>query len=167
MTLIRIKRAGPKCGIGAVSADEEYRPPMQLTRHADYALRLLTCLADTGSTRARIAAVAESQAISRTHLMKIANKLSHAGFIEAVRGRGGGMPLACDPNDMNLAAVIRLMEPGGSMVDCSSCHLVSRCNLPGILDRASLAFHAALEKFTLADVIRERNCPQALRLVEA
>jgi Rrf2 family nitric oxide-sensitive transcriptional repressor len=140
---------------------------MQLRRHADYALRLLIYLAGIGDTRARIATVAEAQAISRTHLMKIANKLAHAGYIEAVRGRGGGIRLACDPDDINLAVVIRLMEPGCPIVDCSSCRLVRRCNLPGILDQASLAFHAALEKFTLADVIGDRNSSHSPSLVNA
>ena len=62
---------------------------MQLTRHADYALRLLIFLAGVSDRRASIAEVAEEQAVSRTHLMKIANALAHAGFVEATRGRAG------------------------------------------------------------------------------
>jgi hypothetical protein len=44
---------------------------MQLTRHTDYALRLLIYLAGQGERRASIAEVAADQEISRTHLMKI------------------------------------------------------------------------------------------------
>ena len=64
---------------------------MHLTRHTDYALRLLIHLAGAEEHRASIAEVAEGQAISRAHLMKVANGLAHAGFLEATRGRGGGL----------------------------------------------------------------------------
>lgn len=67
----------------------EESPAMQLTRHADYALRLLIQLAGQPGQRVSIATVAQDQDISRSHLMKVANELAHAGFIEAVRGRGG------------------------------------------------------------------------------
>ena len=78
---------------------------MQLTRHTDYALRLLIFLAGISERRASIAEVAEAQAISRTHLMKIANGLARAGFLEATRGRGGGIRLAREPRAINIGAV--------------------------------------------------------------
>lgn len=129
---------------------------MHLTRHADYALRLLIYLAGVEGGRAQIAVVADAQAISRTHLMKIANKLAHAGLIDAARGRGGGIRLARDPADINLGEVVRTMEPPCPMVDCSSCRLIRRCNLPAILDQAAGAFQATLARYSLADLIRER-----------
>lgn len=138
---------------------------MQLTRHTDYALRLLIYLAGLDGARAQIAAVAQAQAISRTHLMKIANELARAGYIEAVRGRGGGIRLARAPRDINLAEVVRTMEPPCPLVDCTSCRLIRRCSLPGALDEATGAFHAALAKYTLADIIREPRPP--LRVVGA
>lgn len=130
---------------------------MQLTRHTDYAFRLLTYLAVIGDRRAQISAVAEAQAISRTHLMKIANELARAGFIDAIRGRGGGVRLARSPEEINLGAVIEIMEPRYPMVDCGSCHLVRHCYLPDVLDQASAAFRAVLEKYSLADIVRERG----------
>ena len=130
---------------------------MQLTRHTDYALRLLIYLAGVQGRRAQIAEVAEAQAISRTHLMKIANQLAHAGFIQAVRGRNGGINLGRDPKDINLGDVVRVTEPGCALVDCTGCRLVSRCNLPGVLDKAAMAFQAVLSGYSLADLIRERR----------
>jgi Rrf2 family nitric oxide-sensitive transcriptional repressor len=139
---------------------------MQLTRHTDYALRLLITLADGEGTRMQIGAIAEAQAISRTHLMKIANELARAGFIEAVRGRGGGVKLARASEDINLADVVRAMAPTCAMAECASCRLIRRCNLPRILDRAASAFEATLANYSLADIIRERRSPAELRLVE-
>lgn len=128
---------------------------MQFTRHTDYALRLLIHLADHQHTRVSIAEVAEAQAISQSHLMKIANDLTHAGFIEAVRGRGGGIRLARPPAEINLGAVIAAMEPKCALVDCGSCRLLRKCGLPAVFDRALAAFRAVLAEQTLADVLRE------------
>lgn len=125
---------------------------MQLTRHTDYALRLLIYLAGRGEERALIAEVAEAQAISRTHLMKVANRLTHAGFIAATRGRGGGIRLARPPAEINIGTVIAAMEPGCQMVDCTGCKLLRGCSLPGALERAKRAFLAELDGYTLADI---------------
>lgn len=130
---------------------------MQLTRHTDYALRLLIYLADLDDGLTAIAEVAEAQNISRTHLMKIANQLAHAGFIEAQRGRSGGIRLARAPEAINLGDVVRVTERGCGLVDCSGCRLVRRCNLPGILARAEQAFNAVLDGYSLADLMREKK----------
>ena len=130
---------------------------MQLTRHTDYALRLLIFLAGIVDRRASIAEVAETQAVSRTHLMKIANALVHAGFVEATRGRGGGIRLARDPRDINIGAVIAAMEPGCALVDCTGCRLIRRCSLPGMLDEATAAFRNVLAGYSLADVVADKS----------
>lgn len=129
---------------------------MQLTRHTDYALRLLIHLAGIGDERAQIAEVAEAQGISRTHLMKIANELAHGGFIEAVRGRGGGIRLAREARDINLGDVIQVTEPGCALIDCTGCRLIPICTLPGVLDEATSAFHAVLARYSLADILRRQ-----------
>jgi len=134
---------------------------MQLTRHTDYALRLLMHLAAAGGGRSQIAIVAEAQDISRTHLMKIANALSRAGFIAAVRGRGGGIALARPAEEINLGAVIDAMEPPCPMVDCGSCRLVGCCTLPAVLDEASSAFRQCLARYSLADICRAPAAPRA------
>ena len=125
---------------------------MQLTRHTDYALRLLIFLAGISDRRASIAQVAEAQAVSRTHLMKIANALVHAGFVEATRGRGGGIRLARAPQDIAIGAVIAAMEPGCKLVDCTGCRLIPLCGLPAMLGEASAAFQRVLDGYSLADV---------------
>ena len=129
---------------------------MQLTRHTDYALRLLIFLAGISERRASIAEVAEAQAISRTHLMKIANGLARAGFLEATRGRGGGIRLAREPRAITIGAVIQAMEPGCGLIDCTGCRLIGHCGLPRMLDEATAAFQKVLAGHTLADVLAEK-----------
>lgn len=130
---------------------------MRLTHHTDYALRLLIDLARQDGTRLSIAEVAEAQNISRTHLMKIANALAHAGFIKATRGRNGGIRLARDPAQINIGAVVAAMEPDCGLVSCEGCRLVGQCSLPGVLDEAMQALNATLARYSLADVIVNRR----------
>ena len=66
---------------------------MHLTRHTDYALRLLMLLALEPDELHTIEEVARRYGISRNHLRKIAQTLAQAGFVESLRGRGGGLRL--------------------------------------------------------------------------
>jgi Rrf2 family transcriptional regulator, nitric oxide-sensitive transcriptional repressor len=134
---------------------------MQLTRHTDYALRLLIHLAGIGERRAQIAEVAEAQGISRTHLMKIANELARAGFVDAARGRGGGIRLARDAGEINLSDLIRVTEPGCALIECTGCRLTRVCSLPGVLDEARSAFFAVLARHSLADILRPQAAPKS------
>ena len=131
---------------------------MQLTRHTDYAFRLLIDLAGRGDERTQIAQVAQAQAISRTHLMKVVNRLARAGIVEATRGRGGGVRLAREPALINLGEVLRTTEPQCALVECSDCRLRRRCGLPAVLDEAGRAFRRTLERYSLAD-----SWPQATK----
>lgn len=126
---------------------------MQLTRHADYALRLLISLAGPDQPQMSIAQVAELHGVSRTHLMKVANRLGRLGYIVAVRGRSGGIRLARAPQLVNVGAVVRDMEPDHPVVDCGSCRLLRGCRLPGIFCQAMDAFHAVLDRYSLADLV--------------
>jgi Rrf2 family nitric oxide-sensitive transcriptional repressor len=63
---------------------------MRLTVYSDYALRVLMYLAAKQDGLATIAEIATSYDISENHLMKVAHQLGVAGYVETVRGRGGG-----------------------------------------------------------------------------
>jgi Rrf2 family nitric oxide-sensitive transcriptional repressor len=99
--------------------------------------------------------------------MKIASELARAGFIETVRGRKGGIRLAREPQGINVASVIQALEPHCALIDCASCRLVRRCNLPGALDQAASAFTAVLAQYSLADIVREQGQRPALHLAKA
>ena len=134
---------------------------MQLTRHTDYALRLLIHLAKAGEERVQIADVASLHDISKTHLMKVANQLAHLGFIETIRGRGGGIRLARPASEINLAEVVCNTEPGTTLVTCDGCRLLTGgCRLPGIFAQGFSAFRQVLARHSLADLMRE---PRSLR----
>lgn len=129
---------------------------MQLTRHTDYALRVLIHLAVSPTGRATIADIADAYALSRNHLMKVVHHLGQGDFIITQRGRGGGFSLARPPEQIMLGEVIRHTETDMNLADCGSCALRPACGLSGILRAATNAFLAVLDQHSLADASRDK-----------
>lgn len=130
---------------------------MRLARMTDYAIRLLIYVGQRGERLCTIAEVATAYEISETHLMKITNQLALGGWLQTVRGKGGGIRLAMAPARIPLGAVVRTMEPDFFIVDCFStgttCTLTGACVLTGVVDGALQRFMAHLDGHTLADVL--------------
>ncbi|CCW15855.1 Nitrite-sensitive transcriptional repressor NsrR [Sphingobium indicum BiD32] len=129
---------------------------MQLTRHTDYALRVLIHLAAAPEGRATIAQIADAYGLSRNHLMKVVHGLAQGGFVATQRGRGGGFALARAPQEISIGAVIRHSEPDMKMADCAACAIRPSCGLTGILAQATAAFMAVLDRHSLNDATRDR-----------
>lgn len=130
---------------------------MRLTSFSDYALRVLMYAAAHEDRLITIDEVARVYAISRTHLMKVVNVLTRAGYLRAVRGRSGGLALAVPTKDIGLGDVLRLTEPDFALVECfgdaSQCAITSCCRLRPILAEALAAFTGTLDRYTLADLV--------------
>ena len=134
---------------------------MHLTRHADYTMRILIHLAVQPSGTATIQEIADRFAISRNHLMKVANHATRAGYVEGVRGRAGGLKLAKPPSEINIGEVLRTVEDW-HLVECfqhssNRCRITRGCGLQAILREAVDAFLAVLDRYSLEDVIRKRS----------
>ena len=126
---------------------------MKLTRHTDYALRVMILLArTTGQGLVSIRQIAGAYGISQNHLMKIVQSLGHAGFVETVRGRHGGLRLARPADQIPLGGLVRHTEGNGRLVDCQGCVLTPGCSLPAIFVEATEAFLTVLDRYTLADI---------------
>jgi len=131
---------------------------MKLTRHTDYALRLLMTLALQPEAPRTIDDVARSFRISADHLRKVAQTLARAGFIRTARGRGGGVKLARAPAAIVLGAVVRATEESFALVECQApeaahCAIAAACVLPRPLQLAVQAFLEVLDRYTLADLV--------------
>ena len=134
---------------------------MRLTTYSDYSLRVLMYLALKSEGLSTIAEIAESYDISEAHLMKVVHQLGVAGYIETVRGRGGGLRLAKPVGAIGLADVIRTTEPDMAIVSCfkpvnAPCRIYPSCVLKRALDGARKAFMEVLEGYTLADLVAPR-----------
>ena len=93
---------------------------MKLTSFSDYTLRVLMFLAIDRSRLATIPEIASAYDISENHLMKVVHRLARAGIVESVRGKGGGIRLACAPEDIRLGAIVRASEGDAPIVECLS-----------------------------------------------
>ena len=76
---------------------------MRLTLHTDYSLRVLIHVGIADGKLITINDIAESFDISKQHLMKVVNALSQKGYLDTVRGRGGGIRLRRPPRDITSA----------------------------------------------------------------
>jgi Rrf2 family transcriptional regulator, nitric oxide-sensitive transcriptional repressor len=140
---------------------------MRLTVYSDYALRLLMYLAVKEDELATIAEIAEAYGISKNHLTKVAHELGLAGYVETVRGRGGGLRLARAREQISLGEVVRHTEPDMALVPCfapvnDDCAIERCCVLRKALQRAGNAFLAVLDGYTLADLTRPRTALRSL-----
>jgi Rrf2 family nitric oxide-sensitive transcriptional repressor len=136
---------------------------VRLTTMTDYALRLLMYLAQQPDRLCTIAEAAQAHGISEAHLMKVTHHLGLLGWIETVRGKGGGMRLARAPHEIGLGEVVRDMEPDFHLVECFStgntCVRTGDCALTGVLHSALQDFLARLDGVTLADIVPTRPLP--------
>jgi Rrf2 family protein len=90
---------------------------MQLTRYSDYSLRVLIYLALDPERLVTIEDIARSYDISRAHLMKVVHQLGLRGYVETVRGRGGGLRLGRRPEEIGIGDVVRSTEENLNLVD--------------------------------------------------
>jgi len=130
---------------------------MKLTRYTDYALRVIIYLGSRDDGLSSIAEISALYDISRNNLMKVVQDLAHLGYIEAIRGRSGGIRLGRPAQDINLGTLIRHTEKNLNLVDCTQCVIAPACGLPGVLAEATQAFLAVLDKYTLADLLVQRH----------
>ena len=141
---------------------------MHRTTFSDYSLRVLMYLGARRGELCTIAEIAGAYDVSENHLMKVVHGLARHGYVETLRGRGGGLRLAKDPADIKVGAVVRDTEADDALVECfdpetSACRIGPACVLKGVLDRANDAFYAELDRHTLRDLLRPR--PRLLELL--
>jgi len=134
---------------------------MRLTVFTDYALRVLMYLELNPERRVTIRDVAEAYGISRNHLMKVVNKLTRAGLVDASRGVNGGLALARPAASITVGEVVRSTEDDLALVECfradNQCVITPECELKRVFGKAQAAFLAALDEKTIADLMVQRR----------
>lgn len=130
---------------------------MRLTLSTDYALRTLIYLGAERDSLATIAEIAAAFDISKAHLMKVVNRLGQRGYIETVRGKGGGIRLARRPEAIRVGDVVRDAGEELAVMPCLAksgvCRIERCCILRSALCEATKAFLAVLDDYTLADLL--------------
>ncbi len=117
---------------------------MNITRFTDYALRVLIYLGVNQQETVTIKQVADSYNISKNHLMKVVQELSLQGFVEATRGKNGGIKLNHPPELINIGNLVRVFEQNSTLIECfgsnNQCVITPACQLKQM-------FAGALEHF--------------------
>jgi len=130
---------------------------MKLKSYTDYALRVLMHLAARPDRLASIGEIARTYRISHNHLMKVVQDLRTEGFLNAVRGRSGGIRLARPAEEISVGDVVRHTEGTFDLVDCGSCVIAPACALTAALHEARRAFMAVLDGYSLSDLVADRQ----------
>lgn len=135
---------------------------MKLTAFTDYSLRVLIYLAAQPAERATIAQIARSFEVSEHHLVKVVHFLGKQGWLDNVRGKGGGLELGKPPEAIVVGRVVRETEGMSQMAECfgeahADCCIAPDCRLRGVLVEAMTSFYDVLDRYTLADLVHNRH----------
>lgn len=90
--------------------------------------------------------------------MKVVQRLTELGYVEARRGRGGGLLLARAPEMINVGDLMRSAESTRAFVECfdpatNQCRVTGVCGLQGAFSLALGDFMARLDRYTVADLV--------------
>lgn len=134
---------------------------MRLTQYSNFTLRTLQLVALRAPEIVTVDDVARAHRISKAHLVKVAAELSRRGYIDATRGRKGGMRLARPAEQITVGEIIRWTEAPLELVECfnpetNTCPLLGLCHLSRGLHRAMRAFMSVLDDMTIADIAINR-----------
>lgn len=100
--------------------------------------------------------VADHYGVSYNHMVKVVHKLAQLGYVESIKGKGGGIRLAKGTEKLGLGDIVRSLEPNMDIVECfnkerNTCLITGTCRLKHCLFDAKQAFIAVLNKRTLKD----------------
>ncbi len=116
--------------------------------------------------RVRITDIANACNASENHLGQVIGLLRQSGFIDAVRGRNGGLSLSRPANLINIGAVFRIFEADMPFAECfgpdNTCPLVKVCWLRIAIADAVETFYGSLERVNLSDLVDGNDALQLL-----
>lgn len=136
---------------------------MNLTSYTDYALRVLIYLGVQQENKlSNIKDISNFYNISFHHISKVVYDLGKLGLITTIRGRNGGIKLAKAPDLINIGALVKHTEQPNHLVECfdienNTCKISPACRLKGILNEALTAYFQVLERYTLEDLITNKD----------
>lgn len=145
-------------------AGAEPRAPLlvRITKHTDYALRVLLFLGVRPEERVSTQSIADAYGISHSHLQKIVRALAGLELVRLHRGAHGGVELACAPDDVSIGEVMRQLDDQDGLIECfqsetDNCVVSPSCGLKTAFRVAQEAFYASLDPLTLGMVLKRRT----------
>lgn len=134
---------------------------MRITLESDYALRILTVMAEYADIRDAKTISADTSVTIRFTL-KILHKLVGADLVESYKGVHGGYKLKKSPEEISLKEVIELIDGPIAIARCvdseEGCSLncdKTSCVYHHIFDTISIDLARKLSKISISDVINK------------
>lgn len=134
---------------------------MKISTKGRYALRVMLELAKKEPTcYVPLKDISKNQSLSEKYLESIIKKLVLAGYVQGVRGKGGGYRLTKAPCEYTVGMILRLMEGSLAPVSClkhdpNTCPRAQHCEtLPmwkGLFDIINTYF----DGITLQDLLNQ------------
>ncbi|WP_445758108.1 RrF2 family transcriptional regulator [Polaribacter sp.] len=100
-----------------------------LSKKTKYGIKALTYLArQHNKSPVQIATISKSENISLKFLESILLTLRKTGFLGSKKGKGGGYYLLKHPSEIQMTAVMRVLEGPIAMVPCVSLNFYEKCD---------------------------------------
>ncbi|ADB40161.1 RrF2 family transcriptional regulator [Spirosoma linguale] len=140
-----------------------------ISKKAKYAIKALKALTESyGSGPILITDIAKRENIPHKFLEGILLEMRNHGILQSQKGKGGGYLLRVDPERINLAQVIRIIDgpiaptPCVSLnfyVRCDDCADEETCSIRPIMLRVRDANLAVYEKTTIQMLVDKNKQP--------
>lgn len=127
----------------------------------DYALRSVAHLANCREGESTVPDMAQAIQVNVPYLRKVINKLCDAGIVEAQRGKGGGITLKSDPDQLTILDVVNATEPIQRIQGCPlglPDHM-ELCSLHAELDAAIGLVEQVLGSRTIGQLLATPRSP--------
>lgn len=134
---------------------------MYITQEADYAVRIVHCLAKSGGRRdAR--SISEEVSVTLRFSLKILGKLSGAGIVNSFKGNRGGYELAAKPEEITMQQVLAAVDGPYYISRCSGGSSCNRgdsiaCPFHHVFNRISDSVNTQLQQVTFRDLMNQEQ----------
>jgi len=132
---------------------------MKFSTKGRYALRVIIDLAEHNTGKyIPLTDIAKRQEISEKYLESIVSVLSKNGFVDAMRGKGGGYRLTREPKDYLIGEILRVTEKDLAPVSClaegaEKCEKRSACKTVNFWEGLYSVINEYMDSKTLADLL--------------
>jgi len=135
---------------------------VKMTTCTHHAARVLVHLAATSEPLSSIGDIAGTHGMSHNHLMKVVDDLRRAGFVEAVRGRTGGIRLARPAREITLGELVRHTEKTVGFIDKEGEACTRPHALTDAFETAFGSFFTVLDGYSVNELV-ERGRSREVR----
>jgi Rrf2 family protein len=143
---------------------------MQLTRAADYGVRVMIHLASVdGHVRVSLTALADAAEVSPAFLSKVLQRLVRSKLITSRRGKKGGFELLPAGRAASLFEILQALDGVPELNICllsGGCHRSPCCAAHGVWQAAQDRLRETLSAATLEQLVVETRTRQAAMAAE-